>query len=252
MIKDIDVFILCGGEGKRLRKISGRIPKPMVRIGQRVFLDIVIDYLRESGFRRFILGIGYKAHFIKRYYDEHKIPGIEVIFSQEKRPLGTGGAVKKAKNLIKSKSFLVLNGDSFCRFRPLDLLNFHKKKKAVVSILLRKVLSGADYGMVKLDKTNRIVDFNEKNSLSKKCFVNAGIYVFDKKVFGLMPQQQAFSLEQEFFPKLSETNFFGYTKSGFFIDIGTPERYLRANKYFLITRRAEFHGLCPWGPHKIR
>ena len=104
-LKDIDVFILCGGEGKRLKKISGRVPKPMVRIGRRPFLDIVIDYLRKFGFKRFILGVGYHAYFIKKYYKEHKIPGVEIVFSQENQPLGTGGAVKKAEKLIKSKVF---------------------------------------------------------------------------------------------------------------------------------------------------
>ena len=187
------------------------------------------------GFRRFILGLGYQAEVFKKYYRDFKSKDLEFEFCEEKTPLGTGGAVKKAKKLIRSRSFLVLNGDSFCRFEPLDFLRFHKMKKAVVSILLRKVSSGADYGMVKLDKTSRIIDFNEKNSQSqsRKCFINAGIYVFDKKAFGLMPRQEAFSLERDFFPKLSGTNCFGYTRSGFFIDIGTPERYLVAKKYFL-------------------
>lgn len=95
MLSDIDVFILCGGKGKRLKKISGKTPKPMVSVAGRPFLDILIEYLRRSGFKRFILGIGYQAEFIKKYYLQHKIPGADIIFSQENRPLGTGGAVKK-------------------------------------------------------------------------------------------------------------------------------------------------------------
>lgn len=234
LIKNTDVFILCGGLGKRLKSVTKNNPKPMVKIGEKPFLDIIIDYMAGFGFRRFILGLGYKAEAFKKYYRDFKSKDLEIEFCEEKTPLGTGGAVKKAKNLIRSRSFLVLNGDSFCKFEPLDLLRFHKMKKAVVSILLRKVSSGADYGMVKLDKTNRIVDFNEKNSQSKKCLINAGVYVFDKKVFDLMPRAKAFSLERDFFPKLPPgKNCFGYTKTGFFIDIGTPERYLKANRYFL-------------------
>jgi NDP-sugar pyrophosphorylase family protein len=232
-LKNIDVLILAGGLGKRLRKISRGRPKPMVRFQDTPFLDILIRHMVNFGFKRFILGIGYKANVVKAYYASRKIKGLEILFSQERKPLGTGGAVKKAKRLLKSNPFIVLNGDSFCKFKPLDFLKFHKKKKAVVSILLKEVENGADYGKVKLDKANRIVDFNEKNSQPKSCLINVGVYVFDKKAFGLMPRAKVFSLERDFFPKLAGKNCFGYAKSKFFIDIGTPERYLKANRYFL-------------------
>lgn len=237
--KNTDVYILCGGLGKRLRGVTKNKPKPMAMVGKKPFLDIVIDYMAGFGFRRFILGIGYRAEVFKKYYGAFRPNDLRIEFCEEKNPLGTGGAVKKAKNLIKSSPFLVLNGDSFCRFDPLDLLKFHRKKKAVVSMLLRKVSNGTDYGRVALDKANRIVDFNEKDSRRKGCLINAGVYVFDKKVFGLMPGQKIFSLERDFFPKLAGKNCFGYTKSGFFVDIGTPERYLRANRYFLNQTREQ-------------
>ncbi len=232
-LEEISVVILCGGLGKRLKSVTKNKPKPMVNIGEKPFLDIIIDYMAGFGFRRFILGIGYRAEVFKKYYRSFPAKDLEIKFCEEKTPLGTGGAVKKAKSLIKSNLFLVLNGDSFCEFDPLDFLRFHKNKKAIVSMLLRKVSSGADYGKVKLDKASRVIDFNEKDSQAKNCLVSAGVYAFDKKVFSFMPRQEKFSLEQDFFPKLSGTNCFGYTKSGFFIDIGTPRRYLKANKYFL-------------------
>jgi len=233
MIKDIDVFILCGGLGKRLKSVTKNNPKPMIKIGEQPFLDIIIDYVAGFGFRRFILGIGYRAEIFKRYYKNFKSRDLNIEFCEEKTPLGTGGAVKNVKSLIKSNLFLVLNGDSFCKLKLLDFLKFHKNKKAIVSMLLRKVSNGVDYGKVKLDKTSRIIDFNEKDNQAKNCLINAGIYVFDRTAFDLMPQQKAFSLERDFFPKLIGKNCFGYKKSGFFIDIGTPERYLKANKYFL-------------------
>lgn len=233
IIKNTDVYILCGGLGKRLKSVTKNKPKPMVKVGNKAFLDIIIDHMAGFGFRRFILGIGYKTEVFKKYYKNFKSKDLNIEFCEEKTPLGTGGAVKKAKSLIKSNLFLVLNGDSFCKFDPLDFLKFHKKKKAVVSILLGKVSSGGDYGRVKFDKASRIIDFNEKDSQAKNCLINAGVYVFDKTAFGLMPRQKVFSLERDFFPKLVGKNCFGYTKSGFFIDIGTPERYLNANKYFL-------------------
>ena len=119
LIKSTDVYILCGGMGKRLRSVIKNNPKPMVGIGEKPFLDIIIDYMADFGFRRFILGLGYKAEVFKRYYKNFKPKDLEIEFCEEKTPLGTGGAVKKAKKLIISRSFLVLNGDSFCKFEPL-------------------------------------------------------------------------------------------------------------------------------------
>lgn len=231
-MKNIDVFILCGGLGKRLRAISKNKPKPMVEVGNKPFLDILIQYLSKYGFRRFILGVGYEANFIKQYYRKKRFKDIELVFSEEKTPLGTGGALKKAEKLIRSNHFFVLNGDSFANFIPENFLNFHKKKKALASILLRKILNGKEYGEIKMDKNSRVLRFNEKNYNAKSCLINAGVYIFDKKVFEIMPVTRNFSLEYDLFPKLIKMGIFGYKYSGFFIDIGTPKRFREAQKYF--------------------
>lgn len=230
--KNIDIFILCGGFGKRLGKVSRNIPKPMIKIGNRPFLDIIINYLSGFGFRRFILGIGYNAWVIKNYYRNNQTPDLDILFSEEKIPLDTGGALKNAKKLIKSNPFFVLNGDSFSKFNPRDFLNFHQQKKALISILLKRISNGKEYGEIKIGKYLRIVHFNEKNNKAKKCLINAGIYIFDKRVFKLMPSVVKFSLEYDFFPQILKEGVFGYVNSGFFIDIGTPKGYFRARKYF--------------------
>jgi len=233
MIKDIDVLILCGGAGKRLGKISRNKPKPMMEVGGRPFLDFILDYMAGFGFRRFILGTGYKADFIKKHYLHNQKPGLNILFSQEKTPLDTGGAVKNAASKINSKYFFVLNGDSFCEFNPLDFVNFHKKKMAIASILLRKVSDGSEYGEIMLDGSSRIKGFNEKSSKAGRCLINAGVYIFDRQIFNLMPRSKKFSLERDFFSTITGGRFFGYSKPGFFIDIGTPARYRKANKYFV-------------------
>lgn len=231
--KHLDVFILCGGLGKRLKRLNLKVPKPMIKIGGQPFLDRIIAYLAGFRFRRFILGIGYRADFIKKYYSEKPDKGLKIIFSQEKNPLGTAGAVKNAKKLIKSRSFFVLNGDSFCRFNPSDLLNFHRRKKALATILLKSSsASDGDCGKVKIDRLSRIISFQEKNCQAGKCLVNSGVYVFDKKIFNLMPGKEKFSLEYDLFPGLIGRGLFGRRSSGYFIDIGTPERYFKAKKYF--------------------
>ena len=227
------MLILCGGEGRRLRQISGRFPKPMVRIGRKVFLDIIIDYLKGFGFKRIILGTGYRAKFIRKYYSEHKVPGIELIFSEEKKPLGTGGAVKKAKRLIKSEFFFVLNGDTFSKFKVGRFIKFYQQKKAKLLILLRRAVINKDYGAITIDKRSKITSFNEKNVSTRVNFVNGGVYLFSKSVFSQMPNKSKFSLEFDFFPRMVGKGLYGYKESGFFIDIGIPERYFIAKKYFL-------------------
>ena len=225
-------MILCGGEGRRLKKISGSVPKPMVSIGGRVFLDIMIGHLKRLGFKRIILGIGYQAQFIRKYYSQHKMPGVEIIFSEEKKPLGTGGAVKKAKRFIKNKSFLVLNGDTFSKFNAKKFIEFYQQKKAKLLILLRRAKSNKDYGAITVDRNSKITSFNEKDTSGSNNFVNGGIYLFSQSALVQMPKQEKFSLEYDFFPKMIGKGLYGYHKGGFFIDIGTPARYFEAKKYF--------------------
>lgn len=230
MQQNIDVFILCGGLGKRLRSVSGDLPKPMVRVGTRPLLDIIINYLKRFGFRRFILGIGYKAEVIEKYYEKNKDAAIEIVFSKEKIPLGTGGAVKNAMRLIKSKCFLVLNGDTLCRFNADKFLESHKQKKADVSILLRRIKDAKDYGLIQLDAKSRITAYLEKDQKAKAGLINAGVYCFDKKIFKDMPVRRKFSLEYDFFPSIAGKKIFGYVNNGLFFDIGTPERLVKARK----------------------
>lgn len=233
MIKDIDCFILCGGKGKRLKKITGKVPKPMASIGKRPFLDIVICHLRRLGFKRFILGVGYGAEFIKKYYSKNKIPGVKIIFSKEARLLGTGGALKKAQKFIKSKDFLVINGDSFSDFNPREFIRSYRQKNASALILLRKIKNSKDYGLVSVNPRSEIVSYNEKISKGRGGFINSGVYLFSRKIFSMMPAKPVFSLEYDFFPSIVGKGLYGHKGSGFFIDIGTPDRYLKAKEYFL-------------------
>lgn len=229
--KDIDVVILCGGLGKRLRRLVPDRPKAMVEINQQPFVDILIQYISGFGFRHFILSIGYMAGRIRKYY-QHKSYLLDIGFSEEKRPLGTGGAIKKAKILMRSRHFLVINGDSFCRVNLNKFLEFHHRKNALISMLLAKNKQNKDCGGVRLDNSDRIVNFNEKGRVKNKDLVNAGIYLFNRMVFSLMPKRNKFSLEYDLFPKMVGHRFYGYLTKGTLIDIGTPAGLKRARIYF--------------------
>lgn len=227
--KDIDVVILCGGWGKRLRSIVADRPKPMVEINGHPFLDILIDHAIGFGFRRFVLCIGYKSSIIRQYYQnsgEHR----EIIFSEEKKLLGTAGAIKKAEPFIISSPFLVANGDSFCEVDLKKFIKFHVSKKALVSIVLTSIQNPADYGNVVLGHNQRISKFSEKGKSHKNSFVNAGLYLFQKEVLSLIPSEIVFSLEQNLFPKIIDRSLYGYITQGIFLDIGTPQRYKKAEE----------------------
>ncbi|MFH0855102.1 MAG: sugar phosphate nucleotidyltransferase [Candidatus Omnitrophota bacterium] len=232
---DTDVFILCGGRGKRLRGISGPKPKSMMLINKRPLLDLLIDCFAKFGFKRIILGLGYKANYIKDYYRDNLPKGIEICFSTEAKPLGTGGALKKAGKLIKSGNFFVLNGDSLSKFNPLKMLRYHDKKNAQVTVLLKKMDKASQYGRVELDRNRRIVSYDEKIKRSGRCFINAGVYIFNKKILDLMPAKKGFSLEYDFFPSILGEGVFGFKYSGSFIDIGTPDRYRKAQRSWRVS-----------------
>jgi|SRR3989338_2335079 len=226
----MDVIILCGGLGKRLRKVINDRPKPMAAINKRPFLDILIAYLRNFGFRYFILSIGYKAENIKEYYNKKKT--LNIRFSEEKTPLGTGGAFKMAQAFIRSNSFLVMNGDSFCNVNLNKFLKFHIQKNALASIVLVKDRQNKDCGRVKVLSSNQIAFFKEKTESTNDSLVNVGIYMFKKDIFSLMPKDKKFSLEYDFFPKITKERFLGYLTNSILLDIGTPEGLKRANLYF--------------------
>ena len=176
--------------------------------------------------------MGYGANFIKKYYADHRFSGIEIVFSSESKPLGTGGAVKKARRFIKSKDFMVINGDSFSDFSINRFVDFYRQKKARALILLRKMKNKKDYGLVITNASSEITSFNEKIRRKHNGFINSGVYLFNRRVFSMMPNKSTFSLEHDFFPEIVGKGLYGYKGTGFFIDIGTPERYLTAKKYF--------------------
>jgi NDP-sugar pyrophosphorylase family protein len=230
-MSNIDVLILCGGQGTRLQKVVSDRPKSMAEINGRAFLDILLNYLRGFGINRFILCVGYKADFIEAYYNE-KRHLFEILFSHETNPLGTGGALKHAEKLIQSDPFLVLNGDSFCPVELESFFNFHISRKALVSIVVTETEHSQDFGIIKLDNSYKIIQFNEKFEGKGKAFVNAGIYLFEKDIFPLIPTASIYSLEYDLFPKLVGNRFYGYITNERLIDIGTPERYAHAKRVF--------------------
>lgn len=228
--ENLDVIILCGGMGKRLKSVVSDRPKPMAEISGRPFLDILIDYAAAFGFKRFILCAGYMGDVIKEYYQKKRGLSVQVVVSQEKEPLGTAGAVKNARGLIKSSPFLVMNGDSLCRLDLLEFIRFHEEKDASFSMVLAGSGGGKDYGRVNVDNSGRITSFEEKTEARQGGSINAGIYLLDDNIFSVIPGGKKLSLEYDVFPEITGSRFYGYITKEELVDIGTPEKYLAAQQ----------------------
>jgi D-glycero-alpha-D-manno-heptose 1-phosphate guanylyltransferase len=225
----MDAIILAGGKGTRLQDIVKDVPKPLALINDVPFLDILINRLEnEKIIDKIILSIGYKKEkIIDRYKDKKNI-----VFSSEDYPLGTGGAIKKAINLTNEKKVLVLNGDTFVNFSIDEMLNFHLEKKSDATILYKEEKKFDRYGSLIIDSfTKKINSFNEK---IKKDIgnISLGVYIFNISIFENLDNNVFFSLENDFFPKiLNKKYIFGFETTSSFIDIGTKDSYIKAQKF---------------------
>jgi len=229
-MENIDVVILCGGLGKRLRAAVSDRPKAIAQVDGEPFLDILIKYVASFGFKRFVLCIGYMGESIIEHYNKG-VASLNIVFSKEKEPQGTGGAIKLAQELIKSDNFLVLNGDSFCKIDFDKFYEFHLSKKAMLSVALAVISDDQSSGIVTLDSSKRMTGFKEKIKPSKENYRSVGIYLMDRKIFKFMDRNAPFSLEVDIFPALVEKDCYGYCCADDFIDIGTPENLAKAGDF---------------------
>lgn len=225
-LANIDVVILCGGKGERLKSVLADKPKVMADINGRAFLDVLIDNLKRFGFKRFILSVGYKREMIVDYFKDRA----DIVFSSEETALGTGGGLKKAQALVKSNIFMAMNGDCFSDVDFNQLFSFHMQKKAFLTLALTKAPEAKDYGTVIVETSGRIKNFQEKIEGSDVRLVSSGIYLMNKEIFNQMPANKAFSLEYDLFPKAKDS--FGYITETKLYDIGTPQRYNQAKQFF--------------------
>ena len=227
MVKE--AIILAGGLGTRLREVIKDIPKPMAPIGGVPFLEILISNLIFSGIRKLIISVGFRKENIIKYFG-NSYNGIPILYSKENNPLGTGGAILKAFEYVEESESFVLNGDTFFNIPLYELFKFHKKKKAEISIALRKNdFDNNRYGNVLLSESGRIIGFEEKSV--RKTFINGGIYLIKKSAVCNKKLPEKFSFEKDFLEKyIDKIGVYGKVFDTFFVDIGIPEDYERAKR----------------------
>lgn len=224
-----DATILCGGAGLRLRSVIGNAPKSMAEVAGRPFLEFVLRQLRRHGFERAILAAGYQSAVIQSRLQALNC-GLELLYSVESHPLGTGGALRNALGLVRSENVVVLNGDSYTDVDLAQLASTHEETKPDATIVVAPVDGRDDCGSVRLDADGRIMAFDEKKAISDVLYLNAGIYAISRHLLAEVPAGQEISLERELIPYWLRQGrrIQALICSGGCIDIGTPERYRSA------------------------
>ncbi len=226
-----DIIILAGGFGTRLQSIVKDVPKPMAPIADRPFLKWLLEYLAPYNPSQFILSTGYKHEVIEDYFGNN-FQDIPIVYSIETEPLGTGGAIKKAMTFVNTDNALVLNGDTFFGINHSDLFAFHLQQNSIFTMALKPMETPTRYGTVTCFE-NRILQFNEKDENCIYGLINTGVYLLSKNVTGHFPLDEKFSFEKDFLElKTDSINMLGYSSESYFIDIGIPEDFQKANNEF--------------------
>lgn len=223
--------ILAGGFGTRLQSIVKDIPKPMAPINGIPFLDYQLYYLKKQGITHVILSVGHLFEVVQQRYLSN-FNGLEIKYAIEKNPLGTGGAIRLALNECSDDEVIVLNGDSFFNISLPLLYQLHSSHQSLISLALREVENAARYGTIQLSE-NRIVSFKEKSQQQVAGIINAGVYILNRLHFLRHTQASTFSIEKDFFEKhIQSISLHGFLMSGYFIDIGIPEDFQKAQHDF--------------------
>ena len=231
MIKQ--AIVLAGGFGTRLQAVVQDVPKPMALINGRPFLDYQLNYLKSFGINHIIFSVGYKHEHISDYFG-NDFKGMQINYAVEETPLGTGGGILNAFQYVKSGVALVVNGDTMFEVNLNDFYQKHKDSKAIISLALREIEDVSRYGIVETRDNHRIIGFAEKGKKSGRGLINGGVYLIEKDFFEQNNFEHKFSMEKDAFEQYYTTQYFsGFPYKSYFLDIGIPEDYKKAQDEFV-------------------
>jgi NDP-sugar pyrophosphorylase family protein len=228
------VVILAGGKGRRLYPYTVVLPKPLMPIGDFPILEVILRQLKNSHLVDVTLAVGHLGNLIQTYFADGSKWGVKIKYSFEEEPLGTVGPLTRLKDL--SQTFMVMNGDLLTTLNYLDLIEHHKKQKAVATVAAQKRSVDVDFGVIQKDKDERMAKYIEKPRLSY--LVSMGIYIFEPEILDFIPKGKKFD-----FPDLmqlllkKDEKVALYESSDFWLDIGRPDDYQKAVEEFEKNRK---------------
>ncbi len=238
----MQAIVLVGGEGTRLRPLTSDVPKPAVTLVDRPFLAYAIEWLAGHGVTEVVLACGFLPDVLREALaDEEERAGVAITYVAEPEPLGTAGAIRFAADALGDRlddRFFALNGDVLADLDLSALVRAHEERGARATIGLHPVDDSSAYGLVRCDSDGWVLEFLEKTGEAVPGEINAGAYVLERSVLDLVPAGQAVSIEREVFPRLVGDGLCGLLLDGYWMDIGTPERYLQAS-WDILEQRVE-------------
>jgi mannose-1-phosphate guanylyltransferase len=225
----LQALILAGGEGTRLRPLTQTTPKPVIPLVGQPFISYMLEWLQGHGVDDVVLACGFMADGVRAVLGDGAAFGVRLRYIEEPEPLGTGGALKFAEALLDQR-FLMLNGDVLTDINLTALVEQHVRTDATATLALYPVEDPSAYGLVRRNGDRSVSEFLEKPSPDQidTNLINAGAYVLERRVLDSMPPAGTnVSIERDVFPALVGHGLFGYEASGYWLDIGTPDRYLQ-------------------------
>jgi mannose-1-phosphate guanylyltransferase len=224
----MQAVILVGGEGTRLRPLTSTVPKPVVPLVDRPFIAYMLEWLGRHGVDDVVMSCGFLATAVRNVLGDGSQYGLRLRFIEEPEPRGTAGALKYAEDLLEER-FLMLNGDVLTDIDITAQIAQHDATRATGTLALVPVDDPTAYGLVRLDEDHAVKEFVEKPSADQidTNLISAGAYVLERRVLDLIPAGQNVSIEREIWPQLVGNGLYGYAADAYWLDIGTPERYLQ-------------------------
>ncbi len=224
----MQAVILVGGEGSRLRPLTSTVPKPVVPLVDRPMISHMLEWLAGHGIDDVIMSCGFLATSVRNVLGDGSALGVRLRFVEEPDPRGTAGALKYAESMLDER-FLMLNGDILTDIDLSDQIAQHERTGAKATLALVPVADPSAYGLVRVAEDRSVLGFVEKPSSDQidTNLISAGVYVLERELLELIPAERNVSIEREVWPLLIGAGLYGFPSDGYWLDIGTPQRYLQ-------------------------